>query len=88
MRIWLKPDRMAALNVSPAQIREALARNNYQAAVGQTKGSLVQVNLTANTDLKSARSSSSCRSASGTARSCGSATSRTWCSAPRTTTRR
>ncbi len=53
MRIWLKPDRMAALNVSPAQIRSALARNNYQAAVGQTKGSLVQVNLTANTDLRS-----------------------------------
>src|SRR5512145_944591 len=53
MRIWLKPDRMAALNVSPAQIRAALARNNYQAAVGQTKGSLVQVNLTTNTDLKS-----------------------------------
>lgn len=29
MRIWLKPDRMAALNVSPAQIRQALAGNNY-----------------------------------------------------------
>ena len=28
MRIWLKPDRMAAMNVSPAQIRAALARNN------------------------------------------------------------
>jgi multidrug efflux pump len=55
MRIWLKPDRMAALNVSPAQIREALSRNNYQAAVGQTKGSLVQVNLTANTDLRSVK---------------------------------
>jgi multidrug efflux pump len=55
MRIWLKPDRMAALNVSPAQIRQALARNNYQAAVGQTKGALVQVNLTANTDLRSVR---------------------------------
>ncbi len=53
MRIWLKPDRMAALNVSPAQIRGALSRNNYQAAVGQTKGSLVQVNLTTNTDLRS-----------------------------------
>jgi multidrug efflux pump len=53
MRIWLKPDRMAALNVSPAQVRQALARNNYQAAVGETKGSLVQVNLTANTDLRS-----------------------------------
>jgi multidrug efflux pump len=53
MRIWLKPDRMAALNVSPAQVRQALASNNYLAAVGQTRGSLVQVNLTANTDLRS-----------------------------------
>src|SRR5713101_8284510 len=53
MRIWLKPDRMAALNISPAQVRQVLAQNNYLAAVGQTKGSLVQVNLTANTDLRS-----------------------------------
>lgn len=53
MRVWLKPDRMAALNVSPAQIRRALAANNYLAAVGRTKGSLIQVNLTANTDLRS-----------------------------------
>ncbi len=51
MRIWLKPDRMAALNVSPAQVRAALGNNNYLAAVGSTKGSLVQVNLTANTNL-------------------------------------
>ena len=51
MRIWLKPERMAALNISPAQVRQALAANNFLAAVGQTKGSLVQVNLTANTDL-------------------------------------
>src|SRR6266704_955481 len=55
MRIWLKPDRMAALNVSPAQVRQALAANNYLSAVGTTKGSLVQVNLTANTDLRSVR---------------------------------
>ena len=53
MRIWLKPDRMASLNVSPAQVRQALAANNYLAAVGSTKGALVQVNLTANTDLRS-----------------------------------
>src|ERR1700704_4972946 len=53
MRIWLKPDRMAALNVSPAQVRQALAANNYLAAVGQTKGQLVQGNLTSNTDLRS-----------------------------------
>src|SRR5512137_2492721 len=55
MRIWLKPDRLAALGVSPAQVRQALAANNYLAAVGQTKGALVQVNLTANTDLRSVK---------------------------------
>ena len=54
MRIWMKPDRMAALNISPAQVRSALARNNFLAAVGNTKGSLLQVNLTANTDLHTA----------------------------------
>ncbi|HEX7499722.1 MAG TPA: efflux RND transporter permease subunit [Polyangia bacterium] len=55
MRIWLKADKMAAFGLSPSQIRQALASNNYLAAVGQTKGSLVQVNLTANTDLSSVR---------------------------------
>lgn len=55
MRVWLKPDRMAALNISPAQIRHALAGNNYLAAVGQTKGALITVNLTANTDLRSVK---------------------------------
>jgi len=53
MRIWLKPERMAAHKVGPAQVRVALAANNYLAAVGQTKGSLIQVNLTTNTDLES-----------------------------------
>ncbi|MCP4717691.1 MAG: MMPL family transporter, partial [Deltaproteobacteria bacterium] len=54
MRIWLQPDRMAAFNISPVQVRQVLAANNYLAAVGQTKGSLIQVNLTANTDLHTA----------------------------------
>ena len=53
MRIWLKPDHMASLNISPAQVRKALAANNYLAAIGSTKGTLVQVDLTANTDLHS-----------------------------------
>ncbi|MEN0035877.1 MAG: efflux RND transporter permease subunit [Cellvibrio sp.] len=52
MRIWLKPERMAALNVTPVQVRAALAANNVQAAVGQTRGSYTQVNLRADTDLK------------------------------------
>jgi multidrug efflux pump len=54
MRIWLKPDRMAALGIAPSTVRDALARNNYLSAVGQTKGSMVSVNLVANTDLRTA----------------------------------
>jgi len=53
MRVWLKPDRMAAYNISPAQVRQALAANNFLAALGQTKGAMIQVNLTADTDLNS-----------------------------------
>ncbi|GGB91351.1 acriflavine resistance protein B [Marinobacterium zhoushanense] len=53
MRVWLDPGRMAALNISPTEVRTALASNNYLAAVGNTKGNMVQVNLTANTDLHS-----------------------------------
>jgi multidrug efflux pump len=52
MRIWLKPERMAALGISPSQIRDALANNNYLSALGKTKGSMVSVNLVANTNLK------------------------------------
>ena len=54
MRIWLKPERMAARGISPAELREALARNNYLSALGRTKGSMVSVNLIANTDLRTA----------------------------------
>src|SRR5450432_1282851 len=53
IRAWLKPDKMAALNVSPSMVRAAMSQNNYLAAVGQTKGALVQMNLTASTDLRS-----------------------------------
>src|SRR6266700_4165675 len=52
MRIWLKPERMAALGISPSQVRDALSKNNYLAALGRTKGSMVSVNLVANTDLR------------------------------------
>ena len=54
MRIWLKPDRMAALGISPTQVHDALAKNNYLSALGQTKGSMTSVNLVANTDLRTA----------------------------------
>jgi multidrug efflux pump len=52
MRIWLKPDKMAALGISPSELRDALASNNYLSALGRTKGSSVSVNLVANTDLR------------------------------------
>src|SRR5690606_15075846 len=52
LRAWLKPERMAALDVSPSAVRDARAANNYLSAVGTTKGQLVQVNLTASTDLR------------------------------------
>ena len=55
MRVWIDPDRLAAFNLSPGDIQGALRRNNFLAAVGRTKGNLVQVNLLANTDLRSAK---------------------------------
>jgi multidrug efflux pump len=52
MRVWLKPDQMAAHGISPSMVRDALGRNNYLSALGRTKGSMVSVNLVANTDLR------------------------------------
>ncbi len=54
MRVWLKPEKMAALGISPSEVRAALAQNNYLSALGKTKGSMVSVNLVANTDLETA----------------------------------
>jgi multidrug efflux pump len=52
MRLWLKPEEMAARGVSPSDVHDALAKNNYLSALGATKGSMVSVNLIANTDLR------------------------------------
>lgn len=53
MRIWIDPDKLAAVNLAPGDVFTAIQRNNYLAAVGQTKGNLVQINLIADTDLRS-----------------------------------
>jgi len=52
MRIWLDADKLAALKISPREVSAALERNNYLAAIGNTKGSMITVNLNANTDLR------------------------------------
>src|SRR6185312_4054212 len=44
----------ASFNLSPGDVQNALRRNNYLAAVGRTKGNFAQINLLANTDLRSA----------------------------------
>jgi len=54
MRVWLKPERMASLGISPSDVHTALSENNYLSAIGQTKGSMTSINLVANTDLKTA----------------------------------
>jgi multidrug efflux pump len=52
MRVWLKPDKMAALGISPSMAHDALAANNYLSALGRTKGTMTSVNLVANTNLQ------------------------------------
>ena len=53
MRVWLKPDRMTALGVTASDVHLALQSNNVLSALGQTKGQMVAIDLTARTDLRS-----------------------------------
>ncbi|TWT19517.1 efflux RND transporter permease subunit [Luteimonas wenzhouensis] len=53
MRVWLKPDRMAALQVTASDVANALRANNVLSAVGSTKGQMVAIDMTARTDLQS-----------------------------------
>lgn len=52
MRIWLSPDRMDALNVTPSDVWDSIQRNNFVATVGRTKGADLQVDLVTDTDLR------------------------------------
>jgi multidrug efflux pump len=53
LRAWLDPSRMAAYGVTATDVSNALAANNYLAAVGSSKGQAVTVPLTASTSLHS-----------------------------------
>ncbi len=53
LRAWLNPEKLAAYGLTAADVSAALASNNFLSAVGSTKGQMVQVNLTASTDLTS-----------------------------------
>ncbi len=54
MRIWLNPENMASLGVTPLQVRTALATNNFTTAAGQIKGDFVETTINAETSLASA----------------------------------
>ncbi len=51
LRAWLDPEKMAAYGLTAADVSAALTSNNFIAGLGSTKGQMVQVNLTASTNL-------------------------------------
>ncbi|EBA01640.1 efflux RND transporter permease subunit [Marinobacter sp. ELB17] len=51
VRVWLDPERLAAVNMTPVEVVDRLRANNYQAAVGTTRGEFTEVALTSNTDI-------------------------------------
>lgn len=53
MRLWLDADRLAARDLTAADVAEAVRRNNFQAAPGKVKGQYVVSNVRVNTDLTS-----------------------------------
>ncbi|WP_239649768.1 efflux RND transporter permease subunit [Methylocucumis oryzae] len=53
LRAWLDPDKLAANQLTAGDVSSALAKNDYIAGLGRTKGQMVQVNLTASTGLHS-----------------------------------
>ena len=54
MRVWLDPDKLAAYELTAADVRQSLAANNFLSAIGQTKSEFIQISITADTDLQDA----------------------------------
>ncbi len=53
MRAWLDPIKLAGFNLTPNDVADALARNDFISAVGRTDGDMLTLNLTALTGLHS-----------------------------------
>jgi multidrug efflux pump len=53
LRAWLDPEKLAAYSLTATDVQGALAANDYLAAVGSTRGRMVQIDLVANTGLHS-----------------------------------
>jgi multidrug efflux pump len=53
LRAWLDPAKLAAYGLTAADVNTALAANDFISGLGNTKGQMVQVNMTASTGLHS-----------------------------------
>jgi multidrug efflux pump len=51
LRAWLNPNKLAAYNLTPADVATALAGNNFVSAVGRTKSKYIARTITARTSL-------------------------------------
>src|SRR5271170_5643473 len=54
LRAWLDPEKLAAFGLTGTDVSQALTANDYISGIGNTKGQMVQVNLSASTSLHSA----------------------------------
>jgi multidrug efflux pump len=53
LRAWIDPQKLAAYGLTATDVAQALSQNNYISGLGTTKGQMVQINLSASTDLHS-----------------------------------
>ncbi|MCL7943213.1 efflux RND transporter permease subunit [Marinobacter sp. ATCH36] len=51
LRVWLDPERLSAVDMTPQEVVNVLLRNNYQAAVGNTEGKYTKISMTSDTDV-------------------------------------
>jgi multidrug efflux pump len=51
LRAWLDPEKLAAYGLTATDVSTALAQNDYISGLGNTKGQMIQVTLTASTGL-------------------------------------
>ncbi|MDP9140282.1 MAG: efflux RND transporter permease subunit [Pseudomonadota bacterium] len=52
MRVWLKPDRLSAQNMTASEVYSRIQEQNVLSAVGEMKGNYVRIGLSAQTDLR------------------------------------
>jgi multidrug efflux pump len=53
LRAWLDPKKLAAYGLTPNDVSNALGQNDFLSGIGNTKGLMVQTNLSASTNLHS-----------------------------------